>query len=253
MNPLASSELLAQNAGAIALWSALLLGLSGGFGHCLMMCGPLVAAVSLADGATSVRSSRASREAMLFQAAYHGGRLLTYAGIGALLGLLGGTGRMSSLSGPFAPAMLSRYVKLGAGGLLIVTGAWLLVSWLFNENARLPETSGALGRTGWFKRTAARLVGRGWRWALPLGMLMGLLPCGPLLPIEIAALASGNAAGGAALMLAFGIGTVPALAGFGAASTFIGARARGWLTAVTAIAILVLGIAITSQALRSLG
>ena len=32
------------------LWAAFLLGLTGGFGHCLAMCGPLVAATSLAEG-----------------------------------------------------------------------------------------------------------------------------------------------------------------------------------------------------------
>jgi len=252
MNAGMTSAPLSQGAGAVLLWSALVLGLSGGFGHCLMMCGPLVAAVSLTGGATGVRDAMTSRPAWLFQAAYHGGRLFTYAAIGALLGLLGGMGRLSTLEGPFAPGNLSRYVKLSTGILLALTGIWLLVSWLLKRNARLPETSGLLAGTSWFKRSTAALAGRGWGWALPLGMLMGLLPCGPLLPIEVAALGTGNAVAGASVMLAFGIGTVPALAGFGAASTLLGARSRGWLTPVTALAILVLGGAVAAQALRSL-
>ncbi|MDO8987408.1 MAG: sulfite exporter TauE/SafE family protein [Coriobacteriia bacterium] len=55
-------------------------------------------------GATSPHGARAPRSAWLFQAAYHGGRLTTYAVIGALLGLLGGMGRLSTLEGPFALA-----------------------------------------------------------------------------------------------------------------------------------------------------
>lgn len=262
MNAAANATVLSQGAGAVILWSALVLGLSGGFGHCLIMCGPLVAAVSLADGAatgraaggstgaSAVRALKPSREALLFQIGYHGGRIVTYAAIGALLGLLGGLGRMSTLDGPFAPESLARLVKLATGGMLIATGAWLLVSWLVDRDVRVPETSGAVARSSWFKRAAASLTSKGWRWALPLGMLMGLLPCGPLLPVEVAALGTGNALAGAAIMLAFGIGTVPALAGFGAASTLVGAKARGWFTIVTAVAIMVLGIAITSQLLR---
>ncbi len=243
---------LSQGAGVALLWSALALGLSGGFGHCLMMCGPLVAAVSLTGGAAGVRDAAASRRAWLFQAAYHGGRLITYAAIGALLGLLGGLGRLSTLEGPFAPAMLAKYVKLSTGVLLAIAGVWLLVSWLLRRDAHLPETSGAVARTAWFRRATAALASRGWPWALPLGMLMGLLPCGPLLPVEVAALGTGNAAAGAAVMLAFGIGTVPALAGFGAASGLLGSRARGWLTGATAVAIIALGLAIAAQTLRGL-
>lgn len=261
----ADPTVLSQGAGAVILWSALVLGLSGGFGHCLVMCGPLVAAVSLADGAAVgradagdtaadapgvARALKPSREALLFQVGYHGGRIITYTAIGALLGLLGGLGRLSTLDGPFAPGNLARFVKLATGGMLVVTGAWLLVSWLVDRNVHVPETSGALARSSWFRRTAASLSSKGWRWALPLGMLMGLLPCGPLLPVEVAALGTGNALAGAAIMLAFGIGTVPALAGFGAASTLVGAKARGWFTVVTAVAILVLGVSITAQLLQ---
>ncbi|MBU4556209.1 MAG: sulfite exporter TauE/SafE family protein [Actinobacteria bacterium] len=248
----AAAAPLSQGFGAVLLWSALVLGLSGGFGHCLMMCGPLVSAVSLAGGATSSRGAEAPRSAWLFQAAYHGGRLATYAAIGALLGLLGGMGRLSTLEGPFAPASLARYVKLSTGLVLVVTGLWLMVSWALKRTARLPETSGLVAGTAWFKRATARLARGGWRWALPLGMLMGLMPCGPLLPVELAALGTSSPAGGAAVMLAFGIGTVPALAGFGAASGLVGERSRGWLTAVTALAILILGGSISLQALQSL-
>ena len=90
-------------------------------------------------------------------------------------------------------------------------------------------------------------------WAgLPLGLLMGLLPCMPLLPVELAALASGSAALGALTMLMFGIGTVPALAGFGLASGLVGARARGVFAYATGALVLGIGGIIVLQAVQKL-
>lgn len=48
--------------------------------------------------------------------------------------------------------------------------------------------------------------------ALGLGMVNGVLPCGLVLALLVQAAAAGNPADGALTMLAFGAGTVPALA-----------------------------------------
>ena len=83
---------MAVNLSALTLWGAFLLGLTGGFGHCLAMCGPFVAAASVADGRTACASGTAAgtprpgaRRSGLFQLAYHSGRLATYALLGALI------------------------------------------------------------------------------------------------------------------------------------------------------------------------
>ena len=46
-------------------------------------------------------------------------------------------------------------------------------------------------------------------------MAWGWLPCGLVYSILVSALATGSAASGAALMLAFGLGTLPNLLGMG--------------------------------------
>jgi len=82
----------------------------------------------------------------------------------------------------------------------------------FSPRGMVLRATGNLVREG-LGRAAARTVD-------------GTAACMPLLPVELAALASGSAGLGALTMLAFGIGTVPALAGFGIATGLVGARAE---------------------------
>ena len=227
----------------MGLWAAFLLGLTGGFGHCLLMCGPFVAATSLAEGSGAGKV----RSAGWFQGAYHAGRILTYTLIGLVLGTLGGLGRLTALTQPFSPDEPIRWLKVIAGVSLIVLGIVLLVGALRHRGVRIPEPGAFVAGRAWFRRATAAVIRRGPRWGFVLGMLMGLLPCGPLLPVEIAALASGSPGVGAALMLAFGVGTVPALAGLGAASGLFGATSRGWLSAVTAVLVIALGALVLWQ------
>lgn len=247
---------ITSNLATVSLWGAFVLGLTGGFGHCLAMCGPFVSAASLADGAvcgSGSGSRHAVRRSGVFQAAYHAGRLGTYALLGAALGLLGKVGALSSLTGPFSPVSLTRFLKLSAGVAMLLMGAFLLVAWVRGRSARLPEPTAGLASLPWFGRTVARLARSGGGWGLPLGALMGLLPCAPLLPVELAALSTGEPLFGALTMLAFGIGTVPALAGFGAASGLLSARARGWFAPLAAAAVVVLGAVTVAQGLALVG
>lgn len=222
----------------IALWGAFVLGISGGFGHCLAMCGPFVAAASIADGSAR---KEGVRRVPVFQLGYHAGRIATYAVLGALLGLLGGAGELSTLAKPFSPEAITRWVKLSAGVGMAVLGVLLLFSWAVGRSVRIPEPTKFLASATWFNRVAAWMRRSGGWWGLPLGLLMGLLPCMPLLPAELIALSTQSAAGGAATMLAFGLGTVPPLIGVGLASGLVAERARGWMVPVSGVVMSALG------------
>ncbi len=87
---------------AATLWAVFVVGLAGGFGHCIAMCGPLTAASALASGAAGSSAPARGRAGAiaLWQVAYHAGRLLTYTGIGALLGALGSVWAVRGVLGP---------------------------------------------------------------------------------------------------------------------------------------------------------
>ena len=202
---------------AIAVGPALLsMALSTGLlgsGHCIGMCGGIVAALSM---------SRQDRgRGFLFQLCYHAGRLTTYGLIGLGAGWLGAV-----LIDSGSLRTLSRVIMLGADLLLIVAGL---------ASAALSGGRNPLERE-W--AGPARLIGRAVRSlqklstplaALPLGMLFGLLPCGMLYVMALAAAQSAAPAQGALLMLAFGLGTVPALLLVGGAAHWLGTRGRLWM------------------------
>jgi uncharacterized protein len=170
------------------LISALLLGFLGSF-HCVAMCGPLALAVPGGKGKWAWFKSR-----LLYQ----GGRILTYALLGALIGLLA------------QGVMMAGWQK----GLSIGGGTLLLVLALAPSRAeRIIGMAGPLGRPVVRVKNAMAQVLRK-RYGLTgflMGLLNGLLPCGLVYLGLAGALVTGSAADGALYMATFGAGTLPAM------------------------------------------
>jgi sulfite exporter TauE/SafE len=196
--------------GPVAL--AFATGLLGGFGHCLGMCGPLVGSLALASGPRNPRGALAS------QLAYHAGRITTYGAVGAVMGL---TGAFVNVAGRLAGA--ANAVAVAAGMLMIVLG--LGAAGVAKPLRRL-EARGS-GRVVAVARGLLEGGGRGRLY--PLGLVLGLLPCGLSWSAFLAAAGTGGLASGLAVALAFGAGTMPALLLAGALGALLGARARGFL------------------------
>lgn len=168
-----------------------LVGLLGGT-HCVGMCGGIVGALAMGG---------ASRWSM--HLAYNGGRILSYALAGAIAGALGAASL--GLEGQ-VPARLILY--LFANLMLIALGFYLL-----GATRALAFTERA-GQALWRRvqpLTRRFLPATTVRQAFPLGMLWGWLPCGLVYSALASALSAGSAGRGAALMLAFGLGTLPNL------------------------------------------
>ncbi|MVW75643.1 sulfite exporter TauE/SafE family protein [Pseudomonas xionganensis] len=189
------------------LISALILGLLGG-GHCLGMCGGLMGALTLA-----IPPEQRSRRLHLLLA-YNAGRILSYSLAGLLLGLAG----WALAAGPLATGL-----RLTAGLLLIAMGLYLAGWW--SGLTRIE----ALGRGLWrhiqpLTRhfTPVTSLPR----ALVLGGLWGWLPCGLVYSTLLWAASQGNAFDSAALMLAFGLGTLPVLLATGLAAERLTALLR---------------------------
>lgn len=192
------------------LLSALILGLLGG-GHCLGMCGGLMGALTLAIPP----DQRARRLRLLL--AYNLGRILSYAAAGLLIGLAG----WAVASSP--AAMLLRVL---AGLLLIAMGLYLAGWW--SGLTRIE----AVGRHLWrhLQPVASRLMPvSSLPRALLLGAVWGWLPCGLVYSTLLWAASQGSPWQSGLLMLAFGLGTWPALLLSGLAAERLGhfLRRRG--------------------------
>lgn len=203
---------------------AFVTGLLGGFGHCIGMCGPLVGSLALAAGPLGPRRSFAG------QLAYHGGRVTTYAALGAVMGL---TGSFVNVAGRLAG--VQEVVAVVAGVLMVLLG--LGAAGLSLALKRLEAQASAR-----VVRFVRGLLGGGGAGRLyPLGLALGLLPCGLSWTMFLGSAATGSLPEGLLLALAFALGTVPALLLAGAAGTLLGARARGLLYRAGGVLVALLG------------
>jgi sulfite exporter TauE/SafE len=197
--------------------------------HCAAMCGGLVGVYAAAPG----RRGPGRRGAE--HAAYNGGRLAAYLGLGAVAGAVGAS---ADLAG--ALAGLGRIAALAAGAGIAAWGALSLL-----ESLGVTLTPAVSAR--WLRAPLARALGHVARRgplarAAAVGLATGLMPCGWLYAFVAAAAGTASPLAGAGLMLVFWAGTVPALLGVG-----VGARALAWplrryAPAAAAVAMVVMGL-----------
>jgi hypothetical protein len=180
------------------LAAAFMAGLLGS-GHCFAMCGGIAGSL----GALAARSSGWAGGIAALQ--FHGGRMLGYGALGAIaaavLGVAGEAGRVPGW-GVWLRALTA--VLICAIGLHYLTG-WRTVH-------VLERAGGGLWRriAPFAARAGQRNDVRG-RWLL--GLSWGFLPCGLVYTVLLTAAATGQALSGFVTMLAFGLGTLPAMLG----------------------------------------
>ncbi len=172
------------------LLGALLLGLMGGI-HCIGMCGGISSAFGL-----SVNNGRYQK-----LLAYNFGRISSYTLMGGLSGLV-----MGWMQAQWLPA--ATVLRVTANLLLIVMGLYLANWWL--GLARIE----AIGHKVWKhiqpwgrQLLPVERVSQ----AMALGMLWGWLPCGLIYTTLLWTATAANWLDSASLMLAFGLGTLPAM------------------------------------------
>ena len=212
--------------------------------HCVAMCGGINISQCLvhegaepADTGDRASSGLRSRFAAYVPAAlYNLGRVVSYTVIGFVLGL---AGMIAGGSGAGLSPVLQGVLKIVAGMLMVVMGVNMLGLFpaLRRFAPRLP--AGLSERLG-----VGRLRGRG---PLVVGLLNGLMPCGPMQSMQIVALASGSPLVGAASMLLFSLGTVPLMLGLGSLVAALGRRFVHQVMRVGSVLVVVLGLAMLSQ------
>ena len=190
--------------------------------HCVGMCGGLIMACGMKFGGGAS-----------FSLAYNAGRVLSYAVLGTLMGLLGKALIAAGLFGKFQGIM-----PLIAGIFMVLIGLDLL--------GYAPKVVKKI-TAGLFPRAISdRLIGHQLKGKNPapfiLGIFNGLIPCGLLYAVGVKAAATADPVQGMLTMAAFGAGTLPALLLIGSFSGVIRRGSSGLLLKASYLFIVLLGI-----------
>jgi sulfite exporter TauE/SafE len=195
--------------------AAFVSGLAGSM-HCVAMCG----------GFAATAGSRPTGAA-----AWHLGRLSTYALLGAIAGAVG-----KVIPGP-------AWIPAAVATVLLCWFALAIAGLVSEPRIRVP----GIGRAG---IALANREGLGWRYLF--GMTTGLLPCGLVYAALALPVALGHPLAGALAMVAFGLGTVPALATLSVALQRV-LRSGIWARRTVAATIFVVGLWTIAMRVRTDG
>lgn len=207
-------------ASAISFSGGVLLGVASSL-HCVGMCGGISVLLGLGR-------SDSGRAAAVQQILVQAGRISSYTALGGLAGGLG-----TAVIGGIDPAganMLLRWAAAASLGWIGLATARLVPAPVFLTHAAKS------GNVAW--RVIGRLPPEAKRYAG--GLAWGLMPCGMVYGALLFALFAGTPLGGAAVMLGFGLGTLPALAaahcGLARLNLWLRARhAERWVGAALAL------------------
>ena len=245
-----------------ALMIAMLAGFAGSF-HCVGMCG------GFACGLAQTRQG-STTALMLHSLLYNTGRVVTYAFIGALAGLLGhmlidgpdhtvglapdvtaiamhvmadGMDHSMPMSGLHG-MVLAGEMGWAQRGLSILAGLLMLVMAveLLGLRRRAPATWTRLGGESLARVFRTLLLSKRPSAALALGVANGFLPCPLVYAFAAAAAATGNILDAVSLMTAFGLGTLPAMVFMGAAGFLMAPAMRKWGVRFSGAFVLLIGL-----------
>ena len=208
---------------AFSIGAMLLIGLAGA-GHCVGMCGGIMAALSF-----SADTDKARWPLLI---SYNLGRISSYAIAGAAVGGLGYMGQAYLSLGPA--------LRITAGILLILMGCyladwWRVLTWLEKLGSKIWQKLQPVASNVFQVRSPAK--------GFAFGMLWGWLPCGLVYSALAYAAASAKPLNGALAMAAFGIGTLPGMVLGGAFSQQLKALLqRKSLRSLMALAMIAFGV-----------
>lgn len=195
--------------------------------HCVAMCG----GINLAQSAAS---AQAGRRVSASNIQYNLGRLVSYTIVGGVVGAVGSVFKLSNAAQAGIQLVAAIFMVLMALNLLDIGGLRGVV----------PTLPAGL-------RT--KLMGKVSRSSLYLGLLNGLMPCGPLQAMQLYALSTGSWHMGALSMFCFCLGTVPLMLGFGLVSGKLNKRFARPMRIASGVLVLLMGMAMLSNGLNLAG
>ena len=194
--------------------------------HCVAMCGGINISQCVPNQSMSASGDRKLanlRPSIL----YNAGRVISYTIVGGLVGALGS---VVSFSGK-----AKGIVAILAGVFMVIMGLNMLniFPWLRRFNPRMPKI---------FARKINEQKAGPKNSPLYIGLLNGLMPCGPLQAMQLYALSTGSPLKGAFSMFLFSLGTVPLMFGLGALSSLLSKRFTQKMMQVSAMLVIILGV-----------
>lgn len=194
--------------------------------HCVGMCGGIMLSQSLTNESTN--KFQAIKPAIL----YNIGRVISYTILGGIIGTLGS---VLSLSIKTQAAL-----QLFAGLFMIIMGFNMAGFSLFRKlQIKLPWSFCSVKN----KPKTPFMV----------GILNGLMPCGPLQTMQLYALGTGSSFKGALSMFIFALGTVPLMLTFGAVSGLLSKGYTKKILKFSGVLVIVLGLIMGNRGLSLAG
>lgn len=194
--------------------------------HCVGMCGGIMLSQSL-----SIESNN-KFEAIKPALFYNLGRVVSYTILGGIIGTLGSVFSLSITA--------KAVMQIFAGVFMIFMGFNMAGFSAFRKfNIKLPKSACKIK-----SKSGSPFI---------VGLLNGLMPCGPLQTMQLFALGTGSATKGALSMFMFSIGTVPLMLTFGALSGLLTKGYTKKILKFSGVLIIVLGLIMGNRGLALAG
>lgn len=221
----------------VTLGVAFATGLVAAFSSCIAVSGGLLLALSTRYRA--LHPAMTSVDAIKINGAFNVGRILSYTLFGGLLGVLGNTLTISpKISGVITIIASIAMILVGFRLLNLFPGlqrfAPSIPKWV---SRRMPKADSRVGifRIGF------------------LGASTFFLPCGFTQALQLYVLSNGSMVGGSLIMLAFSLGTLPALLSVGAFTAMKNQKWQKRFSKVAGVAVLLIGITTVRNGLTLAG
>lgn len=197
--------------------------------HCIAMCGGINLSQSVSSAQNNVKIFTSNFN-------YNFGRIISYTLVG---GIVGAIGSVISFNGAFKGA-----VAIVAAFFMIIMAINMLgIFPSFRKfNVRMPKkvaiflNNSKKGKSSFY-----------------IGLINGLMPCGPLQTMQLYALSKASFIGGAISMFLFSLGTVPLMFTFGVISSKLNKKFAEKMLTVSAIIIFILGLGMLNTGLSLSG
>ncbi|HHW46699.1 MAG TPA: heavy metal transporter [Clostridiales bacterium] len=203
--------------------------------HCVAMCGGINLSQCIPQG--NIAGENTGKLASLKPSLlYNLGRTISYTAIG---GIVGAIGSVVSFSG-----VIKGVVLVTAGVFMVIMGLNMLniFPWLRRLNPKMPKFF-------------AKKINKQKQSKSPfyVGLINGLMPCGPLQAMQLYALSTGSRIKGAVSMFLFSLGTVPMMFSFGAISSVLSKKYTHKMITISAVLVVFLGVSMLGNGMSLSG